>query len=163
EKISQSRGALDHLLQVVKQQAGALFVYVLGEGDLRAESERYRRDDKIRVADSGQWHPEDAIFELRGESAESVQSERGLAATTGPGDGDQSLLTNQQAQLLQLSFPANDPDGLRREIGGTERPERREALVAELEQLLWPVEILQPVQAEVGHQKAGAKKTTSAL
>jgi hypothetical protein len=96
-----------------------------------------------------------------------VQREPGFARPARTGQRHQPRAAHQAAHLGQLSVAADEARHLRRQVSPQprvlQRPQRRErsrqALPLQLEDLLGPAHVLQPVQAQIPQPHAGRQRT----
>ena len=141
---------LDHLLQVVEEEQHLPLADVLGEAVLGAERLGDRLGDERGVAQRGEPDPEDARLVLRDECGSRLEREPGLARAPGAGQREEPRSSSIRASTSASScLPADEGARGTREVRVRDRLERREALVAELEDGDRVLDVLQAVLAEV--------------
>jgi hypothetical protein len=164
-------GRLGHVLEVVQDQQGDAVAQVrrhdLGRWQAvrvgQAERLDHLQPDPGRVGHGGQRDEPHPVRVGTGRGPARLQGEPGLAGATRAGEGEQphAGVGEHPVQLGQLGDPPDERGGRGGQVGGRgQRPRWREHLVAvragELVEPLGPVEVLQPVMAEVvQHRHAG--------
>ena len=123
----------DHVLEVVEQNEHHAVCDGSGRRAHNPERASDRRDDLRRVGDRRQWHPPHAGGIPVGRGRGSLQAEPRLAAAARARDRQEPRVPDQLGQLGELALAADERRGGDRQIGGVERLQRREILVAELE------------------------------
>ena len=126
------------VLEVVEQEQQPLGADVLGEILLRPEDLRDRRADERRLAQGGEPDPEDAVRVELGDVGGRLRGEPGLARSARSGQRQQPspLVREQRAHLLELALAPEEGRRRHGQIRLVERCERRELLLAELEEPL---------------------------
>ena len=137
------------LLQVVEQQQHPLLIDVRGETVLGADRLGDGRFDEARLVDGGQRHPEHAAAEVVDALGRRLEGKPRLAGAACPGQRHDPGAVDQPGDLDQLRGPTDERAGLRRQVRGIERAQRRERLRTELVQPLGSAEVLEPMQPEV--------------
>ena len=135
---------------------------ILGYAEHVGDSDR----DEIRVLKRGEIREPDSVAGAIQQPGRGLQAKAGLARAARAGERDETGAGDQAAHLGELSLAANEARHLRREVVAQlrviERPQWREdrgqAIGFELEDLLGPAEVLQPVQAEVPERGARRKR-----
>ena len=120
--------------------------------------------DEIRVLKRGEIRKPHPVAGAIQQPGRDLERKAGLARAARAGERDQTRDGDQPVHLSELGVAADKARHLRREIieqpRVVERPKRREsrwkAVGLELEDLLGPAEVLQPVQAEV--PEGGARR-----
>ena len=106
----------------------------------------------------GERHPEDAVLVGADQLGGDLERQPGLAGPARPGDRDQARAVAQQVEhLVDLALAAEQRGGRHRQVGGVERLQRREVVVAELVEPRRRGEVLEPVLAEVAHARLSTR------
>ena len=123
---------------------------MLGQAVLGAQRLGDGLGDEGRVAQGGQTDPEDAVPELRHQLGRRFDCESCLPRAARAGQRHQSRTILQQLDhVCHLPLPAHERRRRPRQIRVRDRLQRREALLAQLEDPHRFREVLQPVLAEV--------------
>src|SRR5205823_267957 len=111
-----------------------------------------------RVSERAEGNPEDTIRDRADELGRDLKREPRLARAARPGDRDEPSIAEQLDELGHFSLAAEERARRDRKIRGVERPERRELIIAELEEAFRLGQVLQSVLAEVTEPRGGAEE-----
>jgi hypothetical protein len=116
---------------------------------------------RIRVADRRERHPADPVRERVRQVFGRPESEPRLSRAAWPCHGPQPnvLACHEFGQPLQLGRTTEKRRRLRRQVRPVQTPQRRERLLAQLEQALRLVDVLQPCSPRL---RSGKQSSTSA-
>ena len=169
--VGQLGARVDDVLAVVQQQEQAPLADRLDQG-VQQRAVRVRRDaehlghgggDEAGVLQRGEIGEPHAVAGTVRHPGRDLEREPGLARAARAGERHQARAGDQAAHFGQLGVPADEARHLDREIVQqprvVQRLQRREgrgqAVGHQLEDLLGPAEVLQPVQAKVPERRAG--------
>ncbi|MBM2822290.1 MAG: hypothetical protein HW413_1036 [Thermoleophilia bacterium] len=141
---------IDDLLEVVEEKEHCLSADVGLQAVLRPQHLGDGLEHELGIADSGDRNPEGPVRVLGSHCPRGFEREPGLARPARSGERDEARTVRDEGDdLAQLAFPADEGARRRGQVRYPDRPERREGLLAELEQPLEFGEILEAVLAEI--------------
>ena len=150
-------GCIEQMLEVVEHEQQSLVADRRRERVLRAERLGGDGLDQRGIGERGERHPPDPVVVVVGGRCGRLQREPCLPASTRPGQRDEPDVgpPQQRRDLVDLTLAAQKRRRGNGEVRLVQRLQRRECFGAELKEALRRAQVLQPVQPEVAHIRAG--------